>query len=150
MRQVETTYLEYAQGMQPHRNVSKCSCGVHRTRCRCDQTKIKSKKLKIERISVNQAGEDKTTYHRHTQTMQPHGYHSKRCQEAYRPSRQCSRIKTEPTNVSRTCEDGNTYHKCIIAIRSIQRPKKGIKRLEELTFEYRMPGEPWRNIDDHG
>ena len=148
-------------------------------------------------MSVSQTQQGETTYHGHTQTVQPPRYHSKCCREVYQPRRRHGRIKSAPTNISRTGTNGNTYQICasavqplpndskhsymvigprrrhgwmksqsrnvsrtegvkntylghIIAIWSIRRPKKIIKRLNELTFEYRMQGESWRDVKDYG
>ena len=107
-------------------------------------------RLEIERISVNQVGEGETTYRGRACIAQPPGNNSKRCHRVIGPIRQCARIKSQSTNVSRTGNGGSAYLKCVLAIRSIQRPKKDKRRLDGLTFESRIPGEGWHDVEDHG
>ena len=55
-----------------------------------------------------------------------------------------------PTNVSRTRNGGNAYLGRDNVLRSNRRPKKDVRRLDKLTFDSRMPGEPWRDDEDYG
>ena len=84
------------------------------------------------------------TYRKRARVAQPPANASQRHQEVYRPIRCCGRIKTEPRNVSRTRNAGRTYLGRVNAIQSIWKPKKDVRRLDRLTMESRMPGEPWR------
>ena len=104
----------------------------------------------IECISVNQAGEDEITYHGHVQLVQPPPNGSKRLHGVHIPRRQCGRIKNVPINVNRMELNGNAYLQCVNALPSTRRPKKNKRRISNLTFEYRMQGESWRNVEDHG
>ena len=110
----------------------------------------KDGRLKIERISINQAQEDTMTYHGRTQIMQPLGNPPKRRYGVIGLIRRCGRIKFEPTNVSRALEVKNTYLPRVNVILLIWRPGKQIRRVSKLTFESRMPGECWRDDGDHG
>ena len=100
--------------------------------------------------SVNQAGEGEITYRGHARIAQPPGNNSKCLHRVHRTRCQRGHIKFIPTNVSRTREDRNTQLGCVIVFRSIWRPKKRIRKLNKLTFEYRMQGEPWCDVEDHG
>ena len=59
-------------------------------------------------------------------------------------------MKSRPGNVSQMRNGGNAYLQCVIAIQSIQRPEKLKEKLDELTLESRIPGETWRDVEDHG
>jgi len=120
--------------------------GLVRHRRRCSR-------LKIERINCNQVSqtpEDETTYLERACTMQPPGNAPRRAYGVIRPRRRRGRIKIAPTNVSRTRNGGNAYLGCANAMWSTWRPKRQIKRLDELTFECRMPWERQRDDGDHG
>ena len=134
VQKVETTYLERARAMQPRGNPSIHACEVHRPRHRRGRIKIKP-------IKVNPAQEDEKTYQEHIRTAQPPINSSKCLYGVVGPWRRRGRIKSIPRNVNQTRMDGNTYHGHVHAIRSIQRPKKSIIRLNKLTFRSRMPGE---------
>jgi len=110
-------------------------------------------RLKIERINCNQVSqtpEVETTYLGRAHAMQPPGNTPNRAYGTYRPRRRRGRIKSAPTNVSRTRNGGNAYLRRDNAIRLMWRPKRQIRRLNKLTFKYRMPGEPWRDAGDYG
>ena len=110
----------------------------------------KDRRLEIEHISINQVGEGETTYRGHACIMQPPGNNSKWLHRVYRPRHQCGHIKTAPTNINQTERNRNTYLECINTLWPIWRPGKQIRRVSKLTIESRMPGEPWRDIDDYG
>ena len=150
MRRVETTYRGCASAAQPPGNVSKRSCGVHRTRRRHGRIKIEPATLKIEWISDKKVQDGEKTHLGHGHIAQPPGNPPKRLHRVHRPRRQRGRIKSRSTNVSRARVSGRTHLGRVHAIRSTWKPKKGIKRLEGLTFESRMPGESWREVEDHG
>ena len=152
---VEKTYLGHANAhlrrtgiAQPRGNDPKQSYGVVGPWRQRSRMKIISVMLKIKCISINQVQEHEMTHLGCAHTVQPPGYHLKRRQEVHRPWHRCGRIKFDPTNVSRTHEDRNTHLERIIAIRSIWRPKKGIRRLKELTVKSRMQGELQRDVED--
>jgi len=110
-------------------------------------------RLKIERINCNQVSqtpEVETTYLGRAHATQPPGNTPNRAYGTYRPRRRRGRIKSAPTNVSRTRNGGNAYLRRDNAIRLMWRPKRQIRRLNKLTFKYRMPGEPWRDAGDYG
>jgi len=107
-------------------------------------------RLKIERINVSQTPERETTYLERPHATQPPGNSSNHAYGIVRPRRRRGRIKIEPTNVSRTRNGGNAYLGRVNAIRSMQRPKRQIKRVNKLSSDSRMPGEPWRDDEDHG
>jgi len=107
-------------------------------------------RLKIERINVSQTKQVETTYLERTSATQPPGYDPNRAYGVYRPRRRRGRIKIATTNISRTRNGGNAYLGRDNAMRSLWRPKKQTRRVSKLTFESRMPGEPWRDDEDHG
>ena len=141
-REDEITHLGHARLTQPLQNAPKHCCGVHTTRRQ--RGRIKS----IPR-NINQVGEDGITYRGRAQLMQPPPNNSKRLYMVIGPRRQRDRIKFESINISRALEVENTYLRRVIVIWSIRRPKKIIKRLNELTFKYRMQGESWHDVEDH-
>jgi len=110
-------------------------------------------RLKIERINDNRVSQTKqreTTHLGRAHAMQPPGNAPNRAYEVYRPRRRRGRIKIAPINVSRTREVENTYLGRDIALRSMQRPEKRIRRVNKLTFECRMQGERRRDDGDYG
>ena len=110
-------------------------------------------RLKIERINedqVSQTQQVETTHLRRAHAVQPLGNDPKRAYGVVRPRHRRGRIKIAPTNVSRTRNGGNAYLGRVIAIWSTRRPKKRIRRVKKLTFEYRKQGEPWRDDGDYG
>jgi len=113
----------------------------HRRRCR---------RLKIERINVSKVQQGETTYLGRAHVMQPPGNASNHAYMVYRPRRQRDHIKSVPRNVSRVLEVKKTYLGHANAMRSIRRPKKRISRVNKLTFNSKMPGEPWCNDGDYG
>jgi len=120
--------------------------GLVRRRRRCGR-------LKIERINFNQVSqtpEDETTHLEHVCATQLPRNGPNQAYGVYRPRRQRGRIKSVPTNVSRTRNSGNAYLGRVTALRSNRRPKKQIRRFSKLTFEYRMLGEHWRDDGDYG
>ena len=146
----ETTHLGHGHTTQPCRNHPKRLRRVHTPCHRRVRIKIESVKLKIEYISINQAQEVEKTYLELAQAAQPPRNPSNRIHRVYRPHRRHSRIKSQSTNVSRTGNSGSAYLKRVHAIRATWRSKKGVKRFNKLTFEYRKPGEPWHDVEDHG
>ena len=107
-------------------------------------------RLKIERINISQTKEVETTHLERARATQPPGNAPNRAYGIVRPRRRRGRIKIEPTNVSRTRNGGNAYLRRDNALRSTWRPKKQTRRVNTLTFESRMPGEPWRDDEDYG
>jgi len=108
-------------------------------------------RLKIERINVSQTKQRETTHLGRAHAMQPPGNAPNRAYEVYRPRRRRGRIKIEPRNVNRALEVEKTYLGRANALRSTWRPKKLIREVNKLTFEYRMLGEPRRRNDgDYG
>ena len=107
-------------------------------------------RIKFIPTKVSQTPEVETTYHGRARVTQPHGNASRRFWEVHRPRRRRGRMKIEPTNVNQTRNSGNAYLRHINATRSIQRPRKQIRAISKLTFESRTPGEPWRDVEDHG
>ena len=149
-REVETTYLGHGHIAQPPGNLPERRYGVHRPRRQRGRIKIAPVKAKIKRISDKTAQEHETTYLGRAQATQPRGYSSVRAYGVIGPKRRRCRVKTESTNVSRARVSGRTYLGRVNTIRPMWRPIKGIKRLEELTSEYRIQGESWRDVEDHG
>ena len=141
--EVEKTYLKRTRAAQPCGNDPIRAYGVIGPRRRRGR-------IKIESINVSQTEEVEMTYHGRTQAAQPRRNAPERCHRVHRPKRRRGRIKFEPRNVSRTQEIEETRLGRVNAIRSIRKPKKHTRRLDGLTFEYRMPGEPWRDVEDHG
>jgi len=110
-------------------------------------------RLKIERINVSKAQQvqnGQTTHLGLDRIAQPPRSAPDRACMVYRPRRQRGRIKIAPINVSRTRNGGNAYLGRAIAMRSTRRPKKQTRRVNTLTFESRMPREPWRDDEDYG
>jgi len=110
-------------------------------------------RLKIERINFNQVSqtpENETTHLEHVCATQPPRNGPNQAYGVYRPRRRRGRIKIASTNVSRTRNSGNAYLGRVNAIRSIRRPKKRIRRVNKLTFQCRMSGEPQRDDRDYG
>jgi len=107
-------------------------------------------RLKIERINVSQARNGETTYIERAYATQPLGSAPNRTYGIIRPRRRRGRIKIKPRNVSRALEIETTHLGRVIAMRSTRRPEKQTRRVNKLTFEYRMPGERWRDDEDHG
>jgi len=110
-------------------------------------------RLKIERINDDQVSkrrERETTYLERPRTTQPPGNDPNQAYEVYRPRRRRGRIKIVPTNISRTPEVETTHLGRVNATRSTRRPKKRVRRVNKLTFKYRMPGEHWRDDGDYG
>jgi len=110
-------------------------------------------RLKIERINedqVSKAQRVETTHLRRAHAMQPPGNVPNQAYGVYRPRRRRGRIKIEPINVSRTREVEKTHLGRDIALRSKWKPKKQTRRVNTLTFESRMPREPWRDDEDYG
>jgi len=110
-------------------------------------------RLKIERINVSKAQQVQNGQMTHLgldRIAQPPRSAPDRACMVYRPRRQCGRIKIAPINVSRTRNGRNAYLGRAIAMWSTRRPKKQTRRVNTLTFESRMPGEPWRDDEDYG
>ena len=146
----EMTYWIHAWLMQPLPNNLKHCCGVIGPSHQCDRIEIKSVKVKIECISANQTQELEMTYLGHAHTAQLPTNTPKCLHGVHRPHHQRGRIKFVPTNVSQMGNSGNTYLTHVNAIQLMWRPKRGIQRLNELTLESRMPGEPWRDNGEYG
>ena len=98
MPKVEMTYLGHTGIAQPW--VSKCSNRVIGPCHRRDRIKIIPVKLKIERLNDKSAQEDKRTYRRRAQAMQPLLNAPNRRYGVHRPIRQRGCIKIEPTNIN--------------------------------------------------
>ena len=143
MHKVETTYRIRENVMQPPPNDLKRLNGAIGPRRRRDC-------IKIESIKVNNMQRGETTYCGRAHITQPPGNNSKRLHRVIGLERQCGHIKSRPRNINRTEEVEMTYLGCVNAIWSTWRPKRQIRRLNKLTFESRMPGELWRDDEDHG
>jgi len=120
--------------------------GHVRRRRRCGRLKIEQ--INEDQVSKAQRGE--TTHLTHAYATQPPGNAPNRAYGIVRPRHRRGRIKIVPTNVSRTRNGGNAYLGRANAMRSTRRPKKRVRRVNKLTCEFRMPEEPWRDIEDHG
>ena len=107
-------------------------------------------KLKVEPRNISIAQENGMAYHRCAQAMQPCGNPSKGCWEVHRTRCRCGHIKFTPRNISQTQMNRNAYLGHIIMIWPTWRPKKDVRRLDGLTFESRMLGELWHNVDGYG
>ena len=105
--------------------------------------KIEPVKVKIKCINVNQMLKVEKTYLGRANVP-------KCLCRVHTPRRHRRRIKFVPTNVSQTDEIEKTYLGRAHMIQFIRRPKKGTRRLDKLTVESRMPGEPWHYVEDHG
>ena len=86
-------------------------------------------RLKVEYISINQAGEGETTYRRRARIAQPPGNNSKRLHRVHRPRRRHGRIKIAPANINQTRNGGKAYLGRANAIPSNRRPKKGCQKV---------------------
>ena len=148
-QELEMTHLGQAQLVQPLLNALKQSHRVIGPCRRRDQIKIVPVTFKIECINDNPVQNDKTTHLKCASAAQPPIVDSVHAYGVIGSRRQHGRIKLGPTNVSQTRNGGRTHLGCAITIRSIWRPIKGIRRLEELTFESRMLGELWHDVDDY-
>ena len=144
------THLGLVHSTQPPRNDLKRLHRVIGPWRRHVPIEIAPGKLKIERINDKKQQNVERTHLGRENTAQPLGNPPECRYGVHRPRRRHGRIKSIPKNVSQMQNGGNAYLGRAIAIRSIWRPIKGIRRLEELTFESRMPGEPWRDVEDHG
>ena len=91
-----------------------------------------------------------TTYLERASAAQPCGNALNHVHRVHRPRHQRGHIKTEPKNVNQTLEIEETHLRHVNTIRSMWRPRKGVKRFNKLTFKYRKPGEPWHDVEDHG
>ena len=115
----ETTYQRCARATQPCGNPSRGCLKVYRLSRRRGRIKNGSVKLKIECISINQAGENENTYRGRVQLAQPPLINSKRFHRVIGPSRQPDCIKIEPVKLrierisDKTVEeDETTYRIC--------------------------------------
>ena len=108
------------------------------------------RRLKIKSINISQMEEVEMTYHRCTQVAQPRGNTPERCHRVHRPKRQRGHIKSAPINVSRMETSQNAYLQHVNALPPNRWPKKDKRRLDELTFKSRMPGEPRCNDGEYG
>ena len=123
----ERTHLGRENTTQSPRNAPKRRyrvIGLIRRRRQRNRIKIEPVKLKIECLNDKKTQELETTHLGQAQLAQPLLNTSKCCWEVHRSRCPRGRIKIEPTNVSRTREDRNTYLKCVNTIRSTRRPKK--------------------------
>jgi len=110
-------------------------------------------RLKIERINgdqVSKAQKVEMTHLAHAYAAQPPENDPNQAYGVVRPRHRRGRIKIAPINVSRALEVEKTYLGRANALRSTWRPEKKIREVNKLTFEYRMPGERWRDDEDHG
>ena len=144
------TYLRCMEIAQPPANDVKRLNKAVGPGPRRDQMKIEPVKVKIKCINVNQTLKVEKTYLGHANAMQPPANVPKCLHRVHTPRRHHRRIKFVPTNISQTDEIEKTYLGRAHAIWSIWRPKKGTRRLDKLTVESRMPGQLWRDIEDHG
>ena len=112
--------------------------------------KIVSVMLKTKRINGKKTQDGETTYLEHAQAAQPLVNPLRHACGVIGPKCQCGRIKSIPTNVNQTQISGNAYLGRGNTIQLTWRPKKNIISLNKLTFEYRMQGESWREVKDHG
>jgi len=123
-------------------------CPYRLARCR-----PRRRRLKIEQINgdqVSKAQKVETTHLAHAYATQPPENDPNQAYGVVRPRRRRGRIKIAPINVSRALEVEKTYLGRANALRSTWRPEKKIREVNKLTFEYRMPGERWRDDEDHG
>ena len=107
-------------------------------------------RLEIERISINQAGEDEITYRGRARLAQPPLNDSKHPYMVIGPRRRRGRIKSRPRNINQTEKVENAYPRRANVLPSIWRPGKQSKTISNLTFEFRMLGEYWCDVEDHG
>ena len=146
----EITYLGRTEIAQPPANDAKRLNKAIGPGTRRDRMKIEPVKVKIKRINVNQTLKVEKTYLGHANTTQPPTNVPKHLRRVHTPRRHRRRIKFVPTNVSQTDEIEKTYLGRAHMIQFIRRPKKGTRRLDKLTVESRMPGQLWRDVEDHG
>ena len=149
----KTAYQKHASIAQPPKNDPKWPyrvIGLVRRRRKRGWIEIAPVKVKIKHINNKPAQEDETTHHGLACAMQLPLNRSKRSRRVVGPRRRCGRLKSKSINVSQTREGGSAYLGRINTIRPMWRPIKGIKRLEELTSEYRIQGESWHDVEDHG
>ena len=141
MLKVEKAYLEHTSTAQPPQSDPKCSyrvIGLDRWQQQHVQIKIEPRKLKIEHLNDKRGQIGKKTHLGHGHIVQPprnplkchYGVIGLRCQ--------CGCIKPGPTNISQMWNSRSTYLGRVYMIWSTRRPKKRIKRLNELTFSSRM------------
>ena len=149
-REVKTTYWICMCAMQPPANDSKRLIKVVGPGPQHDQMKIKPVNVKIKHINEKPTWQDKMTYRILARATQPPRNSSKRACWVIGPRHQCGCIKIEPRNINRTQMNGNAHLRHVNAIWSLWRPKKRIRKINNLTFESRMPGELWHDVEDHG
>ena len=147
---VKTTHQICTSIAQPRRNPSKRRYGVRGTRRWCSHMKIKLINVRIRRLNDKTAEEDETTYLGHAHIAQPLGFPSKHSHWVYRPQCQCGRVKSRPTNINWMRISGRTYLGHAHVIRPTWRPKKNKRRISNLTFKSRIPGETWCNDGEYG
>ena len=148
----KTAYQKRASIVQPPRNDPKWPyrvIGLIGRRRKRSWIEIAPVKVKIKHINDKPAQEDETTHHGLVCAMQLPLNCSKRSRRVVGPRRQHGRLKSKSINVSQMREGGSAYLGRINTIRPMWRPIKGIKRLEELTSEYRIQGESWCDVEDH-
>ena len=147
---VEKTYLQRARAAQPCRNDSKRLHRVVGPRRQRGRSKIESVNAKIERFNDKKQQNVERTHLGRENATQPPRNGSKRCRRVIGPKSRRGRIKIRPENVSQTRNSANTYLGRANTLQSFWRPTKGIRRLNKLTLESRMLGEPWRDDEDYG
>ena len=146
----EITYLGRMEIAQPPANDVKHLNKAVGPGPRCNWMKIEPVKVKIKPINVNQTLKVEKTYLGCANATQPPANVPKCPRRVHTPCRHCRQIKFVPTNVSQTDEIEKTYLGRAHAIWSVQRPKKGTRRLDKLTIESRMPGQLWCDVGDYG
>ena len=144
------TYQRCARATQPRGNPSRGCLKVYRPHCQPGRIKIEPVKVKIKGINNKKAQDNETAYLGRARLMQPPGNHPKCRYRVIGLIHRHGHIKSRPRNVKQMERSGRTYLEHGNAIWSIWRPKKGIKRFNKLTFKCRKPGEPWRDVEDHG
>ena len=146
----ETAYLEPMYAAQPPRTDLKRCWEVHRHRRQRGHIRIGPVNVKIERLNDKTAREDGKTHLERIRTTQPPRNAPKRRYGVIGLIRWRGCIKIRSINVNRAQVSGNTYLGRANVLQLTWRPKKNKRRLDGLTFEFRMPGEPWRNVEDYG
>ena len=150
MQKVEKTYRGRAGITQPCGNHPKRAYKVIGPRRQHGRTKIESIKVKIKRFNDKKQQNVERTHLGRENAAQPPRNGSKRLHRVHRTRRRHGRIKFIPINVNGMETSGNAYLGRGNAIQPIWRPGKQIRRVSKLTIECRMPGEPWRDVEDYG
>ena len=91
------------------------------------------RRLEIERVSVNQVGEDEVTYHGHARLAQPPQTNSVHAYGVIGSRCQCSRIKIEPAKVSQPETAETTYQRRAQATQPCGNPSRGCLKVYRLS-----------------